>query len=155
GQLAARLDQLDGLFFWSFYRGKDSDLCLRQLFGYAVGAETVPEVSSSYAVDRLLPIMQSERWALILDGTEVVQHEEGAWRGRLIHPELGRLLEELASAPMPGVVVLTSRFPLPQLEKRLHVRVVSLASLDSASGQALLKSLGVHGSPQDLAEAAQ
>ena len=27
----------DGVFLWSFYRGKDADVCLRQLFGYAEG----------------------------------------------------------------------------------------------------------------------
>ncbi len=46
------------------------------------------------------------------DGTEVVQHEQGAWRGRFLHPELGRLIESLAEEPMPGVLALTTRFEL-------------------------------------------
>ncbi len=146
--------QLDGLFFWSFYRGKDSDLCLRQLLAYAEGLTQPPEVSASYCVDRLVPLLRSERRALILDGTEVVQHESGAWLGRFLHPELGRLLEELAAAPMPGAVVLTTRFPLPTLEKRRHAQVLSLSTLDEASGRGLLKSLGVVGTDAQLSEAA-
>src|SRR5437763_13066770 len=47
------LHELDGLFFWSFYRGKDSDLCLRQLLAYAEGLSEPPEVSASYCVDKL------------------------------------------------------------------------------------------------------
>ena len=79
GRLSARAptpsdSRLDGLFFWSFYRGKDSDVCLRQLLAYAEGLSQPPDVSASYCVDRLVPLLRSERWAVIFDGTEVVQH---------------------------------------------------------------------------------
>src|SRR5437868_231971 len=48
GQIWARPARaLDGLFFWSFYRGKDSDQCLRHLFAYAEGLSEPPEVSAS------------------------------------------------------------------------------------------------------------
>jgi hypothetical protein len=144
----------DGIFLWSFYRGKDSDLCLREMLAYAERLDTLPEVSASYAVDRLLPILQRECWALVLDGTEIVQHEQGAWLGRFVHPELGRLLEELASMALPGVVVLTSRFPMPTLEQRRHARLISLSTLDRESAVGLLTSLGVHGSAANLDEAA-
>ena len=92
------------------------------MLAYAEGLDKPPDVSASYCVDRLRADLAAERWALVLDGTEVVQHEQGAWLGRFVHPELGRLLEELASAPLPGVVVLTSRFPMPTLEQRRHAR---------------------------------
>jgi hypothetical protein len=141
---------VEGLFLWSFYRGKDSDLCLREWLAYAEGLSALPEVSSSYCVDRLLAILRRERWAVVLDGTEVVQYEEGPWHGRFIHPDLGRLLEELASAPMPGVVALTTRFPLPTLERRPAFRLVNLDRLDPRSARELLRSLGVSGTEDDL-----
>jgi tetratricopeptide (TPR) repeat protein len=144
----------DGVFLWSFYRGKDADLFLRQLYAYAAGLPHAGDVSASYCVDHLLPVLRRERWALVLDGTEVVQYDGGPWFGRFLHPELGRLLEELASEPLPGVVLMTTRFPLPDLERRGHVRVVSLAGLDPASARALLTSLGVRGSPAELDAAA-
>jgi hypothetical protein len=153
--LRERAGAVDGLFLWSFYRGKDSDLCLRQLLAYAEGLQGPPEVSASYCVDRLLPRLRNERWAVVLDGTEVVQHEQGDWFGRFIHPELGRLLEELASASTPGVVVVTSRFPLPTLAHRRHAHLLSLAALDAASAADLLASLGVHGADEELVEAAR
>lgn len=154
GRGAARLDEVDGVFLWSFYRSKDSDLCLRELLAYSEGLASPPDVSAGYCVDRLLPRLRQERWALVLDGTEVVQHETGSWYGRFIHPELARLLEELASAPLPGVVVVTTRFPLPTLATRRHAQVLSLSTLDVDSGVGLLVSLGVRGEPNDLTDAA-
>jgi hypothetical protein len=155
GQFVSAARQADGVFLWSFYRGKDADVCLRELYAYAEGLAHASEVSASYCVDHLLPVLRRERWALVLDGTEVAQHESGAWFGRFLHPELGRLLEELASEPMPGVVVLTSRFPLPTLERRKYARILTLAGLDRDSARALLKSVGVHGSTPELDAAAE
>lgn len=152
---AQRWHGVDGVFLWSFYRGKDSDLCLRELFAYAEGMSNPPDVSASYCVDRLLPRLRQERWALVLDGAEVVQHEAGSWCGRFVHPELGRLLEELAAAPLPGVVAVTTRFPLPTLATRRHARMLSLATLDVGSSVDLLVSLGVLGNDVELREAAQ
>jgi len=154
-EAAKRLHEVDGVFFWSFYRGKDSDLCLRELFAYAEGMERAPDVSASFCVDRLLPRLRSERWAIVLDGVEVVQHEMGSWRGRFVHPELGRLLEELASEPMPGVAVLTTRFELPSLAHRRHAELVSLNTLDLESACQLLRSLGVGGKTEELEAAAR
>ncbi|MCI0737774.1 MAG: ATP-binding protein [Gemmataceae bacterium] len=142
--------QLDGVFFWSFYRGKDSDLCLRHLWAYANEQSEPPDVSASYCVDHLVPILRRERWAIVLDGAEVVQHEVGPWRGRFLHPELGRLLEEMASEPLPGVLALTTRFVLPDLGQRKHARLVTLGTLDLASAVELAASLGVQGSAEDL-----
>jgi hypothetical protein len=98
--------------------------------------------------------LRRERWALVLDGTEVAQHDQGQWFGRFMHPELGRLLEELASEPMPGVVLLTSRFPLPTLELRRYARILSLGGLDRDSARGLLRSVGTTGSDEELDEAA-
>ncbi|MGF1581662.1 MAG: hypothetical protein ACFCD0_20225 [Gemmataceae bacterium] len=151
----ANAQKTDGVFLWSFYRGKDPDHCLRELFRYAERMDRLPDVSASYCVDHLLPRLRRERWAIVLDGTEVVQHEQGSWYGRFLHPELGRLLEELASEPMPGVVLVTTRFPLPTLTLRHHARVVSLESLDLESATGLMQSLGVTGQPEDFQKAAE
>jgi hypothetical protein len=146
--------QADGVFLWSFYRGKEPDLCLRHLHAYAAGLPQPADVSASYCVDHLLPVLRRERWALVLDGAEVVQYDSGPWFGRFVHPELGRLLEELASEPLPGVVLLTSRFPLPDVERRRHARTVTLAGLDVVSARELLRSVGVHGTEAELDAAA-
>jgi len=145
---------VDGLFLWSFYRGKDADLCLRELYAYAAGLDQPPDTAASYCVDRLLPILRRERWALVLDGAEVAQYDSGPWFGRFVHPELGRLVEELATESLPGVVVLTTRFPLPTLATRRHAQLISLGSLDLESACGLLESLGVRGERATLAAVA-
>lgn len=148
-------EDLAGLFFWSFYRGKDSDLFLRTLYSVSEGRSDVPEVSAGLCVDRLLHRLPRERWVVLLDGAEVVQHETGSWQGRFVHPELARLIEELAGMRQPGVLVLTTRFPTPTLATRNHARIVDLGALDAASACGLLRSLGVDGTEQELLAAAQ
>jgi len=145
---------VDGVFLWSFYRGKDADLGLRELYGHAAGAAAAPDLSATYAVDHLLPQLRRQRWVVILDGAEVAQYDSGPWFGRFVHPELSRLLEELATEPLPGVVVLTTRFPLPELQRRRHARVVSLAGLDPESARGLLLSVGLRGKAAELDAAA-
>jgi hypothetical protein len=144
----------DGVFLWSFYRGKDADLCIHDWYAYAEGFAQPPELSASYCVDRLLAMMRREHWVVVLDGTEVVQYDAGPWIGRFIHPELGRLLEELASKPLPGLVVVTTRLPLLTLQRRTHARLINLGCLDSTSARDLLRSHGVRGSEAELSEAA-
>ncbi len=153
-QVASRTQPVDGVYLWSFYRGKDADRCLRDWYAYAAGVAVPGDVSASWCVDHLLDVLRQERWAVVLDGTEVAQYEEGPWRGRFLHPELGRFLEELASEPMPGVVVLTTRFGLPTLLRRPGARVLTLDGLDPASARDLLVGLGVHGETTDLDKAA-
>jgi hypothetical protein len=153
GRIAEGTTPVDGVFLWSFYRGKDGDACLRDLYATVTGTGG-GEVSATWCVDHLLPILRSRRWIVLLDGTEVVQYDAGPWTGRFLHPELGRLLQELASAPQPGVVVVTSRFALPDLERRPCARTIDLAGLDAASARGLLTELDVHGSDAELDAAA-
>src|SRR6516225_2377724 len=65
GGLRERVAGVDGIFLWSFYRGKDSDLCLRELLAYAEGLPSAPEVSASYCVDRLLPVLREDCVAVV------------------------------------------------------------------------------------------
>src|SRR4051812_25675860 len=45
--LAPAIGPFDGLFFWSFYRGKDADSCLRELYAYAARLGQSPDVAAS------------------------------------------------------------------------------------------------------------
>ncbi len=83
---AGRARPLDGVFLWSFYRNQDGDQCLQALVAYADGLSQPPAISASYCVDHMLEVLRRERWALVLDGTEVMQHEAGSWFGRFTHP---------------------------------------------------------------------
>jgi hypothetical protein len=151
----ASVSQIDGIFLWSFYRAKDGDLCLRELYAALAGVKASGEVSASWCVDHIVKFLREGRWVVLLDGTEVVQYDAGPWIGRFFHPELGRLLEELASGPQSGVTLITSRFSLPDLARRPFARVISLSTLDAVSATNLLVSLGVHGSVVEIEDAAR
>jgi len=156
--LARRADAvppLDGVFLWSFYRGRDADLCLRSLYAYAQGLEVLSDVSASNIVDTLIPLLRAERWAIVLDGLELVQADAPPWPGRILHPELDRLVGELASAGMPGVLVVTSRFALRDHEHRRHGQLISLQRLDAASAVALLRGMGATGGEGELTAAVE
>ena len=85
--------QVDGLFFWSFYRGKEPRSVPARVVRLWHRAQSSANVSASYCVDAVLPILRQERWTVIFDGLEVVQHEKGNWFGRIQHPELGAVLK--------------------------------------------------------------
>ena len=43
-RILSRPPRPDGVFLWSFYRGKDVDLCLRELYAYAAGLSHAADV---------------------------------------------------------------------------------------------------------------
>src|SRR5439155_8375214 len=71
-QVAGDTTRVDGVFFWSFYRGKDADLCLRQLLADVSNAAVLPEASARFCVDRFLPVLRRRKWLLVLDCVMVV-----------------------------------------------------------------------------------
>jgi len=85
-----RAMDIEGVFLWCFYRGKDSDFacanCLRGAEQLSA-APRYPPASASIASSHFAARALGDR----ADGTEVVQHEQGEWFGRFVHPELGRL----------------------------------------------------------------
>jgi hypothetical protein len=82
---------LDGVFLWSFYRGKDADLCLREWLAYAEGGPA-SSVSASYCAQRLLEVLTSAgrscstgpRWRSTRAGSGTVASttptSPGCWR---------------------------------------------------------------------------
>src|SRR5579883_2432624 len=67
GRIAEGGVALDGVFLWSFYRGKDGDACLRELYATVAGLGGPGEVSASWCVDHLLPLLRTRRWVVLLD----------------------------------------------------------------------------------------
>ena len=87
----------------------------------------------SAAADRL----RRERWAVVLDGTEVVQHEAGAWCGRFVHPGAGpaaRRAGGRADAGRRGAD--DAAFRCRRWRQRRHARLISLSALDADSAAA-------------------
>jgi tetratricopeptide (TPR) repeat protein len=122
-----------GVFFWSFYRDRDTAAMLKALSEFAqLGA----------------------RLAIALDGLEVIQESPGtAGYGKLLDPMLAEALHQHCRAHDGNLALLTSRFPFPDLTRHLGrgLRSLPLASLGDTEGAALLEALGVGGRVEDRA----
>ncbi len=122
------------VFFWSFYRERDTAAMLKALSEFA-------QLGASLAI--------------ALDGLEVIQESPGtAGYGKLLDPMLAEALHQHCRARDGNLVLLTSRFPFPDLTPYLGrgLRSLPLASLADSEGAALLESLGVGGRVADRAD---
>src|SRR5258707_1099699 len=129
--LRDRALDVEGVFLWSFYRGKDSDLCLRELLAYAEDLSAAPEVSASFCVDRILPILRHERWAIFLDGDARRQRDLTAEREPEASAEEWHVARVLSAfqTRLPqetqDVLALATSFRQPPAEPRLLEYLVS------------------------------
>jgi hypothetical protein len=147
----------EGLFVWSFYQEPDPGLFLREACDYfgREGDATTPARGAG-----LLHLLR-DRLALggphllILDGLERVQCPEssgGHAFGAIEDPLLRGLLARVAAGVGRVVVLVTSRFPLTDLEGRrgrgyLHLHV---GGLSRPAALALLRARGVWGEDANL-----
>ena len=153
----------EAAFAWSFYsQGSDqqaaasSDLFIHaalQFFGEATLA-----ASAQSGVDkarRLAQVVGEQRALLILDGVEPLQcPPTGAMHGALRDQALAQLLRGLAGNNL-GLCVLTTRYPIPNLNKQCwsdSVKEHTLRRLSNEAGVALLGALKVHGAPAECAK---
>jgi hypothetical protein len=124
----------EGVFFWSFYRERDTAGMLKALDEFAPPGGTL---------------------AIALDGLEVIQESPGTTGyGKLLDPVLAEVLHRHCRARDDNLVLLTSRFPFPDLTPYLGrgLRSLPLASLRDEEGAALLAVLGVGGRVEDRAQ---
>jgi hypothetical protein len=147
----------EGLFVWSFYQEPDAGLFLQQAYRYFCreGAGAAPARGAG-----LLHLLRDALDAggphlLVLDGLERVQRQEGGSEqyGELEDPLLKGLLTRLADGTGRTMVLITSRFPLTDLEplRKQGYRHLDIGGLDRADAQKLLRHRGVQGDDSALA----
>jgi len=169
----------EGIFFWSFYGDRDTQAFLESLLDFAAHLpplppgegpgvrgqpQNLPLPSRERAGVRGQPLQQSlhllstRRLIVVLDGLEVVQESPGTVAyGKLLETELADFLHSHCRGPGQSLVVLTSRFPFPDLTPYLGgpVHPLALGALDPAQGAKLLENLGVRGQPADREEVSE
>ena len=104
---------------------------------------------------RLAKLVADKRTLLVLDGLEPLQHPPGPMAGQLKDPAVAALIKGLA-AKNPGLCVITTRERLTDINQ-YYARTAEdweLSHLSPEAGAELLTTLGVHGTPQQLVEAA-
>jgi tetratricopeptide (TPR) repeat protein len=105
--------------------------------------------------ERLAELVKHQRTLLIIDGLEPLQNPPPLQTGRIKDPGLCCLLRELARQN-PGLVVITTRLTVDDLKDFAGSSAVEidLENLSTEAGAAYLTHLGVMGTAEELARAA-
>ena len=111
----AALSDRAGVFVWSFYEDPHTDAFLREAHLYFTGERDTP---TGGMLERLqLALSGDAPHVLILDGLERVQCDDGRRRrGELEDQQLKRLVRVLAGGVGSARALVTSRFPMVDLD---------------------------------------
>ncbi len=155
--LAENNIQPDGIFWWRFYRNSYLDLFLNELLRYVSQGEIDPEgIKGSWdKVERIKGYLHHRAYLLILDGLEEMQKpESGDGFGKMMHRELTELLHYLADTSRLGLCLITTRFPLKDLEKWHNhgYKSLELTDLSVPDALAMLRKRGVKGENSAIKE---
>jgi tetratricopeptide (TPR) repeat protein len=149
----------EAAFAWSFYSqgtrdhmAASSDLFLKEALTFFGDSEMANSAQGTFDKGRrLAQLVGARRALLILDGLEPLQHGPTAPTfGELKDQGLSALLKGLA-ATSRGLCVVTTRYTIPNLKAYWQTTApeIELKRLSTTAGAALLKSLGVKGSPAE------
>ena len=141
-----------GVFWWGFYERRNVDEFFEAALNYLSGGKIDPRKipSSNMKAQLIGAMLGAGRFLFVLDGLEVLQHQEGDMYGSILSLDLKAFLEFFASPDHGSFCLVTSRVPLMDLEEYttyLHRDVERLLPQD---GRDLLRTLGVRGDDDEL-----
>ena len=148
----------DRLFVWSFYLEPDVGVFLDQAYRYFAEPTCPVAPAKGGGLLHLLreALLNGGRNLLVLDGLERVQREEGQRAGlfgQIEDPLLRGLLRRIAEGAGQTVALVTSRFPLSDLEplRDRGYRHLDVRGLSQTAAVDLLRRHGVQGDEASLA----
>jgi tetratricopeptide (TPR) repeat protein len=146
------LPQPDGIFWWGFYEGRNVDEFFNEALAYLSGGKIDPTriPSSNQKAQIIGAMLGAGRFLFVLDGLEVLQHQEGDMYGSILSPDLKAFLELFASPDHSSFCLVTSRVPLMDLEEYTTYRHRDVERLLPLDGRDLLRKLGVQGDDDEL-----
>jgi tetratricopeptide (TPR) repeat protein len=135
-----------GVFVWSFYEDPHTDAFLREAYVYFTGEKDAP---TGGMLERLQMALSGDMpHVLVLDGLERVQSEgDHKKRGELEDLQLKRLVKGLAGGIGSARALITSRFPMVDLESFTGAghRAIVLDDLERSTALDVLRAWNVHG----------
>ena len=143
---------LDGVFWWGFYENRSIDEFLEAALNYLSGGKIDPRQvpSSSLRAQIIGAMLGAGRYLFVLDGLEVLQHQEGDQYGLLQSNDLRDLLTYFARPDNQSFCLITSRAPVLDLMEYTTYTHRDVDRLSQADGIALLDKLGVKGSKEQM-----
>lgn len=139
------LPQPDGVFWWGFYERRNVDEFFESSLNYLSKGKFVQEslLSSHAKANFLAAMLRQGRYLFILDGVEVLQHQDGDEYGLLINKDLLEFLSYFAATEHDSFCVITSRAPLYDFLPYITYTHRDVNRLTDPDGRALLYNLGV------------
>ncbi len=136
-----------GVFWWGFYENRSVDEFLEAALKWMSGGRIDPRAVSSSSVRAQIigAMLGAGRYLFVLDGLEVMQHQEGDRFGLLQSNDLRDLLTYFARPDNQSFLLVTSRAPLLDLMEYTTYTHRDVDRLSAADGRALLRKLGVQG----------
>ena len=116
---AEQLKKPGGIFGWSFYDNPQIEELIRSLYTYLTGeATTAAARELTYKLLQQLETRPVPRLLLVFDGLEKVQEDQKspAGFGSLRDSSLRHLVRRIARGDLPIKLLITSRYPLYELE---------------------------------------
>lgn len=147
------------VYTWSFYSqgsSEDKQASAAEFFDNALawfGHDGSPIRSEHDRGVKLAELVRRQRTLLLLDGLEPLQYPlGGAMNGALKDKGLIALCVQLA-ADNNGLLLISSRQPVMELDGRPHQRQHELEPLNAAAGIALFRAAGIIGTDKELCAA--
>jgi hypothetical protein len=147
----------EGLFVWSFYQEPDAGLFLQEAYRYFATNESAATPAKGAGLLHLLrdSLSSGGPHLLVLDGLEKVQRQETVGTGtygQLEDPLLRGLLARVAEGMGKTTVLITSRFPVTDLQsvQAAGYRHLDISGLALPAALSLLRSHGVKGDDPTL-----
>jgi len=150
----AAISDRAGVFVWSFYEEPNTDNFLREAYFYFTGEKDAP---AGGLLERLQIALSGDLpHLLVLDGLERVQSEgDRRRRGELEDLQLKRLVRALAGGRGGARALVTSRFPMVDLEQWTGAghRAILLDDLERDIALEVLRAWKVKGDDTALVQA--
>jgi tetratricopeptide (TPR) repeat protein len=140
-----------GVFWWSFYERRSSDEFFEAALTY-VGGEKMAQAnpSATAKAGMVAALLAQQRYIFVLDGLEVMQHEDDDEYGLLTSDALREFLRFFAAPAHASFCLVTSRAPLLDVQAFTTYQEQKVAGLSAADGVTLLRETGVQGTDAQL-----
>jgi tetratricopeptide (TPR) repeat protein len=148
-------EEADGVLVWSFYDDPDTNSFLQAAFAYFTGGQVVEAKGAGWFHLLKETLASHRRYLLVLDGLERVQRAQtdaSGIYGELEDPLLRGLLVRLVSGGGASKAIITSRFPISDVEKwnGRGYSVIDIDQLSEPAAMFLMRSHQVKGSDDQL-----
>ncbi|MBI4721897.1 MAG: hypothetical protein HY769_02685 [Candidatus Stahlbacteria bacterium] len=149
--------QPDGIFWWGFYRNAYLEPFLNALLKYVSQGQIDPDAIKTTwdKTERIKEYIHQRTCLIILDGLEEMQKQgTGDEIGKMIHRELAELLRYLSDTPISGLCLITTRYPLRDLDQwhGSTYKTLPLIDLSISDALAMFERRRVKGKEENIKE---